>query len=198
MHACMYVFLSFARFVSFCCPKVLILAVEVALSGAVLWILWKAIMGEGRMSIKSILRLFCAAVSTSPSPLRFLPNSQRANKLLLSLPASEARILELWSRLSTGGLADDGAGVCMYTGALHVSVNERWPLGDHRETPVVVGKTCPWAPGPQWRLRYLRLWLNIRDELGLLVWPSMRSSVSDFSSSRKHQRIHFNYKICVL
>lgn len=84
-------FLSCARFLSFCCPKVT--TVEVAVSGAVLWILGKAITGEGRMSLKSVVRLFCAAVSTSPSPRSFLPNSQRANELPLSVPANEARIL---------------------------------------------------------------------------------------------------------
>lgn len=79
-----------------------------------------------------------------------------------------------------------------YTGVLHVSISEQWPVGD----PVAVGKTYFRAPGIQWRLCYLHLWVNIRDELGLLIWPSVCSSVSHFSSSTKHQSIHFNYKIC--
>lgn len=53
---CAHVF--FSRFVSLYCPRFLILAVEVALCGPVLCILWKAVMEEERMSIKSIVRLF--------------------------------------------------------------------------------------------------------------------------------------------
>lgn len=81
------------------------------------------------MSIKSIVRLFCAAVFTSSSPPRFLPNCQRANELPLSLPAEESRILWLCSGLSAGGLAGGGAGVCTYTAELYVSGNKRWPMG---------------------------------------------------------------------
>lgn len=44
--------------ICFCHPRFLILAVEVALCGPVLCILWKAVMEEERMSIKSIARLF--------------------------------------------------------------------------------------------------------------------------------------------
>lgn len=72
-------------------------------------------MEEGRLSIKSVVRLFCAAVFMSSSPLRFLPNCQRANELLLSMPAKEAQILELCSALSAGGLVDDRAEVHVYT-----------------------------------------------------------------------------------
>lgn len=149
-HTCVF---SASQEVSFCCPKVLMLAVGVALSGAVLWILWKAIMEEGRASIKSIVRLFCTAIFTSPSPPRFLPNSWRPRELLLSLPANGAWTLGPCSGFSTRGLADDGAGVRIYTGALYVSINESWPVGDHRETPMAVGTACPWGAGWRWHLQ---------------------------------------------
>lgn len=86
-------------------------------------------MEEGRLSIKSVVRLFCAAVFMSSSPLRFLPNCQRVNELLLSVPAKEAQILGLCSAVSAGGLVDDRAEVRIYTGVLHVSIREHCPVG---------------------------------------------------------------------
>lgn len=92
--------------------------------------------------------------------------------MLLSLPAKEAQILELHSGLSTGGLADDGLKDVGAQEHFHLSISE-------------CGNACPQhqAQGA----------VLTPAEHQRLTGPDGVAECMSFSSSAKHQRIHFNY-----
>lgn len=121
VHTCMC-FLSLASFVSSCLASSLNTGNRGGSdSRAVLWILCKALMEERGMSIKSVFSMQLFLCSCHPVGCFLILREQTSAIVTAS---NEAQIPELPSGLSTGSLPGDEAGVHMYIGGLHVSIDE--------------------------------------------------------------------------
>lgn len=184
-------FLSFARLVSFCCPKALLLVVEVALSGALLWILWRAIMEREGHSWSQLSSFFLQLSLIAYHHLVFFLIIGELMNCCFQCQQMKLGSLShalVWGQEAS--LIMELEYICTQEHFTCLLMN----TGDRHETPIAVSKTCHWAPHTPWWPCCLWLWMNSRGELSLLALPSLHSAVLHLCSS-KHQRVHFNYKI---